>query len=576
MSPRPERLPDTSARLFDELPVMEAEAGAVAAPEPSPDPVANPEQVSPGPVIPEPVSPEPVEAAGPLTRSIVLWCPDWPIRAVEQAGLVTPGAPVALIEKGQVFACSAAARRDGVQRGLRVREAQSRCPELIALPYDQGVDARAFETVLEGLEALVPGVQVLRPGVCAIRARGPARYFGGELAAATALAARIAELGAPDARAGIADGPFTAEQAARSTTPARPVRLVPIGGAAAFLAPLPIALVDDAALVTLLGRLGIRTLADFAALPADNVRGRFGEYGAQLHALASGRDSSPVVPRVPPPDLDVPVDFEPPLDRVDQVTFGVRAAADRFIAQLTAAHLVCTAVRIEIESERGDLSERSWLHPRSFTGAEVVDRVRWQLQGGSAAETGLTAAVTRVRLVPETVDAISNHEQGLWGSAPDERVHSALSRVQSMLGHEAVFTAVLGGGRTLADRQRFVPWGDRPLLERSPAEPWPGHLPPPLPTTVFEHPLPVTVLDSRGEQVDVTERGALTAPPARVVAGAEAREIAGWAGPWTLDERWWDAAAAKQQHRFQVVDRSGQAWLLVLERGSWWMEARYD
>ena len=31
-------------------------------------------------------------------------------------------------------------------------------------------------------------MQLLQPGLCALRARGPARYFGGEAAAATVLA----------------------------------------------------------------------------------------------------------------------------------------------------------------------------------------------------------------------------------------------------------------------------------------------------------------------------------------------------------------------------------------------------
>ena len=58
-----------------------------------------------------------------LTRSIVLWCPDWPIRAaLRKDPSVDGSSPVALIEKGIVFACSAAARAAGVQRGLVLLE----------------------------------------------------------------------------------------------------------------------------------------------------------------------------------------------------------------------------------------------------------------------------------------------------------------------------------------------------------------------------------------------------------------------------------------------------------------------
>src|SRR5690606_20578980 len=148
------------------------------------------------------------------------------------------------------------------------------------------------------------------------------------------------------------------------------------------------------------------------------VRSRFGPDGARLHALAAGRDSWPVTPRVPPPDLDETIDFEPALDRVDQVAFGVRQAAERFVERLAAQRLVCTALRVELHADDGGFAERGWLHPRSFSPADVVDRVRWQLQA-----VELRAPVTRVRIVPETVDPVGDHETGLWGDGGDERVY---------------------------------------------------------------------------------------------------------------------------------------------------------
>jgi len=53
------------------------------------------------------------------------------------------------------------------------------------------------------------------------------------------------------------------------------------------------------------------------------------------------------------------------------------------------------------------------------------------------------------------------------------------------------------------------------------------------------------------------------------------RSITAWAGPWPVDERWW-SAEAHSQWRVQAVDETGCAWLLVLEHGTWWAEARYD
>jgi protein ImuB len=514
-------------------------------------------------------------------RLLVLWAPDWPVAAHAKAERIPRSTPIALLEKGVVFACSPAARAEGVRRGMRQREAQSRCTGLRMLRYDPALDARAFEPVLSALEQSMPGLHPVRPGTVAVRARGPARYYGGEQAAALTVLGIVAGLEVDRARVGIADGLFAAERAARwvgfdtpasrATQPAD-VTIVPPGEQGAFLADLPITLLEDPELTSLLPRLGIRTLGEFAALGVGDVVARFGPMGARLHALAAGRDPRQATPRIPPRDVDVQVDFEPALDRVDQVAFGVRAAADDFITALLAQRLVCTALRVEFLGENGEENERVWLHPRSFTAAEVVDRVRWQLDGAQ-----LASAVARVRISPDAVDAVGAHERGLWGTGPDEGVHSGLSRVQGMVGHQGVLTATSSGGRTPAERQTLVPWGDRPLVARDPAKPWPGALPPPAPATVYELPRQIAVHDARGTAVSVDERGALSAPPAVMVSQTGSRrELTAWAGPWPLDERWWDAAAARTASRFQVVDGEGMAWLLVLDGEGWWAEGRYD
>jgi protein ImuB len=527
-------------------------------------------------------------------RTMVIWCPDWPVVATAAAEGVSAEQSIAVIEKGVVFACSAAARADGVRRGLRVREAQARSPRLRDFAYDPvGVD-RAFEPLISALEEMSPNVQIIRSGSCALAVRGAARFYGGEHAAALAFLERFAELGVTDARVGVADGMFAADQAARLPG-VDLIRIVPAGASPEFLRDLPLQLLDEPELTTLLWRLGIRSLGDFALLPADDVRSRFGESGARAHAKAAGLDGSRVVPRIPPEVRESVSDFEPPLDRIDQVAFSLRAAAERFIGELAAAHFVCTALRIEITSERGEWRDRGWLHPRWFTAGDVVDRVRWQLQGGSTIESALSSPIARVRIVAETVDSSERHETGLWGSGSEERIHHGLSRVQSIVGHEGVVTASIGGGRSPRERQILVPWGDRHAQKPSAPTsrvrgrrasghgeeqaPWPGSVPPPLPTTVFEQPRAVLVLAAEHQQVTITERGELSAEPAYFsseAAGRQLRPLEAWAGPWPVYERWWDASARRRFDRFQLIDADGTAWLIALSSGAWYAEARYD
>ena len=89
-------------------------------------------------------------------RTLVVWCPDWPVVA---AGF-SADEPVAVVHANRVMACSAAARAEGVRRGLRRREAQGRCPVLTVVEHDPSGAARAFEPVVAAVEEFAPGVEI--------------------------------------------------------------------------------------------------------------------------------------------------------------------------------------------------------------------------------------------------------------------------------------------------------------------------------------------------------------------------------------------------------------------------------
>lgn len=521
-----------------------------------------------------------------MPRVIVLWCPDWPVvAAMEEAG-VPDRMPAAVIEKGAVVACNDPARDEGVRRGQRRRDAQARCPELMLLDASSDRDAHAFESVLAAIEELRPGVAPLRPGLVAMHP--PGRYFGGEAAAAAAVAERLVDLGVWDCRFGIADDLFTAEQAARRALRQDSLVVEP-GGSSAFLRDLPVEVLatdpEGTDVVDLLRRLGIRTLGELAGLPARDIHARFGAYGARIHRLSSGDASDgadQLNTRVPPPELTCEIGFEPPLVAVEAVTFSVRRTLERFASQLAERHLVCTRVLIEAESESVVVSARSWAHPRWFELGDLTDRVRWQL----SALGGRAAPVDRVRFVPETVEADAAYADGLWGGDASAHVERGVARVQALLGYDAVVTPVLQGGRGPADRQAHVPWGEQPRYGqgglRPRGLPWPGSIPAPAPSRVLAEPWQAAVTDAHGRITHVTERGAVSGEPARFRAAPDQawQPVACWAGPWPVDELWWEplssAHANRRVVRFQIVGADGRAWLLSNVGKEWFTEALYD
>lgn len=264
------------------------------------------------------------------------------------------------------------------------------------------------------------------------------------------------------------------------------------GGSREFLAPYPVQVLRDEQITGLLVRLGVRTLGEFTALAPLDVRDRFGEHGARLHALAAGADSRPLTPRPPDPELARRIEFDSPLGGTDQVAFAVRQTADAVMLALGGVSLVCTEVRIELTDDNGAVYSRSWLHPTCFDASDLVDRVRWQLEALAAQsakepvdEARAFGGIMAVRIIPAAVDDAAHHQPGLFGSGTDERLHHAVSRVQTMLGHQGVVTAAVAGGRWLADRQVLTPWGERTVPPRDPGSPWPGSLPDPLPAEVF-------------------------------------------------------------------------------------------
>ena len=473
---------------------------------------------------------------------IAVWCPDWPVTTARLDAGLDAEAPLAVLSGNYVVACSHRARTAGVRRGLRRREAQARCPELAVLARNEAAEARAFEPVVAGLESIAPGVEITRPGLAAINVKGPTRYFGGETGVLHALSRAVMglpQLGGADVLIGIADGAFAAEQSARRGV------IVDPGGSPAFLAALPIETLDPSGtspLIDLLRRLGLLTLGAFAALPARDVLARFGPSGAWAHRQASGADDRPVAARRPPVEFTVTLDLEPPVDRVDTVAFSARGVAEQFVGDLGAHGLACTCLELQALSENGEETVRRWRHAGVLGPADVLDRVRWQLEGWLSRPGRPTGGITRLRLVPIETVPTGAHQQSLWGGsgAEDERAHRALA------ARADAARARLGAGAGARRRPRSGPahparaLGRRAGGVRSPEQPWPGALPAPAPSVLLDPPRAAQLLDAGGRSVVVTERGAMPAPPALFALGGEQPvAITSWAGPWPVDERWW-------------------------------------
>jgi protein ImuB len=517
-----------------------------------------------------------------MVRTVVLWIPGWPVLAAqcdENLPEAVFGAPLALIHKGVVAECSPEARALGLRVGMKRRDAQMRCPGLIVVPDLPERNRRIFDSVLITLQNTVPQHTLLEPGMLAYRARGVSRFYGGEEAAAQAVISALhSHRHSFPSRVGISDDVFSAVMAARSMKPEHPIRIVPPGGAAAFLAGLPVDVLDDGPAVSLLKRLGVNTLGDCVALGEEALRERFGTTGEMMYRLASGRDGTWLSPEDSPVDTSDLIELPEPLHLVDQLAFSIRHATEEYHQRLLGAGVVCTRVRITIGFDTAAPNTRTWLHPRFFSPRELVDRVRWQLEHvarESSSGGEYAPGVVSVRFEALDPEGINAHEAGLWGQGPDTRVHHVISRVQSMVGANGVLSAHSTPSRFAGGTAVAGTWGEK-APDVGPTGPLPGALPEPFPGTVFAIPPEVLLQDCRGRDL-VLENGDLSGVPAYIVFRDRHLDLVSWAGPWPVSERWWDPQRARYAHRLQVLDDRGMGWLLsASQENQWRIEARYD
>lgn len=538
-----------------------------------------------------------------MIRTLAVCCDQWPVVAAGPPA----GTPAAVVYANRVVAVNAPAEAEDVSVGLRRREAQHRCPTVELVELDAERDARVFEVVMGSLESIAPRWEVTVPGRCAVPARGPSRFHGGDTSLARAVRRVVRQAledlpGGGTARVGvgIADGPraaaVVAQMAAGVDDPGAGCVVVPPGATAEHLARLPLAWMSEGGawgdvaelrdLVEVLGRLGLRTLGRFAALEPVDVLARFGPVGRDAHDFARGEERTSPALGDAVVDLGVSVELDPPAERVEQAAFVAKSLADDLDSELRGRGAVCTRVLVVVETELGDRIERLWRHEGALSAVAVAQRVRWQIEGWLTTDRGLgrcRGGVSRMELVPDQIVADKGLQQNFWGGSTEgrERAMKAMERLQALFGPGAVSVPEWRGGRAPGRRYDSVPLSMVDLDDRVGRDdrPWPGALPSPSPAAVWSRALPAEVTDAAGRRVGVSGRGLLSAPPVRcVLAGGDPLRVRSWAGPWCVEERWWDPLGQRRRARLQLVlDRhGGEAHLLCLESGSWWLEASYD
>jgi hypothetical protein len=505
-------------------------------------------------------------------RILALWFPDWPIQAAVMENLADMTQPVIITAKDQVKVCNAAARAKGVRRGMLTRHAQALIGDAVVLADTPDRDGRVFLTITEGLDAAAAHIEVVRPGLVLIDAQAATKFHGGQDKAAEKCIDAVARQGV-DCFAGIADDISTAIIAARRGA------VVPIGKSREFLHTQPTSLLRAepslgcaAKDVLLLEKVGLKTLGDVAALEAAAMVNRFGAPGLYMHQIATATWQPQV--QVSPPVADRAVRYVPdqPIERVDAAAFAARQLAVQLHDLLRKQELSC--LRLKITAIMGEVSyERIWRTTAALTEQMTADRVRWQLDGWLNSHQQCSGIS---ELIIDPIECVNPQAHSLWATVEQSQTLQVIEKVQSAIGVDKVLSPYAAGGRGVAERIKFVPYGE---YYHSPYDgPWRGAIRGPLPGHLAgDQQEEVQLISAVAKQIYVTADVVLSDSPASFNRAGQVFAVTGWAGPWPVLRRWWLGEKPCARLQLVGVDAEGkkQGWLLVWE-GDWRVEASYE
>jgi protein ImuB len=459
-----------------------------------------------------------------------------------------------------------------------------------------------FAAIISELDRITAVCEVDNHNSFLFPVRGPSRYFGGEESLVRHVHEVMNSL-IPDVSCaiGVGDSRFIARLACVHSRNTKAPVVVFSEDTHVLLRSLSVQTLLEHTdispdVVGVFQHLGLHTLGHVVDLGETALIDRFSVAGQHVFAIATGKDVDFFVPSEGHPPVVVICDFDSMShhalsDAMNDSSIVVSMAQEsitRFVQQVSVYGLQCLRLRISYETDHGEHNERIWCDTRGFTEHSISERFGWQLhqwlRNGNNDDhptSYITSAVFEALECRDiSVDAVT-----LWDVRSDstERVVRALARVMVADEHARITVPVWRGGRDVSiydavdvsqcdlhdDNSRAV----------SKSVDWNGGVPSPRPVMLCSSPVTVTLCDSSTHNIVVTGRHELSADPQYVCfSDGTSWNVVAWAGPWPVEERWWDPQRWRRHARLQVLASNGKetvAWLLSVESRQWKIMAVY-
>lgn len=294
--------------------------------------------------------------------------------------------------------------------------------------------------------------------------------------------------------------------------------------------------------------LGIHTLGELAKLPHGPFVRRFGKAAAAWHDRARGIDPTPFRPRAHELQIDAAVFGEGSAAQEEQVYFALRVLADRVCTDLERAGKAATLVRVTFECENGDVRELDTGFSQATGDARtMLDVMRAKIEGMAfdAPITGLRMQAMRLEECGAAATLFAQNE-------PDPQALAvALARLQAAAG-------------TLPHRARVRP----------------SHC---LEGRFAYEGFGIGALENAGRR-----EGGQAVPQMRLMgvreiavrmqgnrpAHVETKKVLNCAGPWRVDDGWFDTPVARDE--YDVLLDDGMLCRIYRQGEHWYLRGAYD
>jgi DNA polymerase-4 len=348
----------------------------------------------------------------------------------DQPGLA--GKPVivgAVGGRGVVLSATYQARAFGVRSAMPVSRAQRLCPQAVFVAPRHGVYGAVSREIMALFRGVTPDVEPLSLDEAFLDVGGAIRRLGSPAAIARRIRASVHGQYGLTCSVGVATTKFIAKLASTVSKPDG-LRVVPAARVLEFLHPLPAAALWGVGERTgeALARFGLRTVGDIARTPPDTLQRELGAAaGAQLWALAWGRDPRPVLSHVPDKsigaeetfatDVADPVVIRRELLRLSERTArGLRAGgsvARTVVVKLRLANFK-TITRSKTLPEPTDVAQKIYATACAlYAGSGLDSRARLRLVGVRAAGLLPAGAVATQLALGEQPAAWRDAEQAV-------------------------------------------------------------------------------------------------------------------------------------------------------------------